>query len=519
MTRFNLSAVLLGATALSLPMAMQANAQAAFVIDRERPCIQLSGMIDEVGEENLREEFLDAPLFVERQDIEGCVVVLEEVLTVGTIGVVEAGAAAVATETETFRETEQLTETVTIEQQAIVQGEVLVRQQVPTIDIEQTGAAVEVTERPVGVTIDEQPADIMVRQRPANVRVAIARPTVTIEQPAPEIIITMPAPGVAIDQVEPDVNVVMTDPTVTVTQPDPEVSVNVEAELVAGDELAVLERDGTMPEVATRVERLDATGAVAQREAEVAIVKAKPTVRFVATQTEPEYTFNRINPRVTYEPAEPNIEVMFNEEPRVEIRQVGEPRVQIRRAGEVGGAVVEEDDEALLLQQEENEVEALGTQAAMAVGEGVETVGEGVEAVGTGIAAGVERTATRLSLEDTNRFLAAEEGYEIGEAERMSMMAGDLRDADVYTMRGEEVGEVEQIAAAGGQLYAIISHGGFLGIGENEVAIPLERLAMRGDEVILLGLTEEQLEQMPNYDFDADQEYSATEPVEIGRFE
>ena len=105
------------------------------------------------------------------------------------------------------------------------------------------------------------------------------------------------------------------------------------------------------------------------------------------------------------------------------------------------------------------------------------------------------------------------------EPELMDIQAGDLSGADVVTVRGEEVGEIEQITSSGDRLYAVIEHGGFLGIGEDQVAIPLDRIAMRGDQLILLGLTEEELEQMPEYDFEADQAFSAQETIEIGRFE
>ncbi len=89
----------------------------------------------------------------------------------------------------------------------------------------------------------------------------------------------------------------------------------------------------------------------------------------------------------------------------------------------------------------------------------------------------------------------------------------------MVTLRGEDVGEIEGMFRNGGQTYAVLSHGGFLGIGENEIAIPAERIAVRGDEVVLLGLTEEQLEQMPDYDFDTDQAVAGGETVQIGRYQ
>jgi hypothetical protein len=42
---------------------------------------------------------------------------------------------------------------------------------------------------------------------------------------------------------------------------------------------------------------------------------------------------------------------------------------------------------------------------------------------------------------------------------------------------------------------------------------------MRGEDVILLGLTEQQLEAMPDYDFAADEDIANEQSIEIGRYE
>jgi hypothetical protein len=134
-------------------------------------------------------------------------------------------------------------------------------------------------------------------------------------------------------------------------------------------------------------------------------------------------------------------------------------------------------------------------------------------------AATQETTRERLSAEETNRLLGMGE-REMGEAaETLTLTPLDLEDRDVVTMDGEEVGEVAEVVSSGGTFYAVIEHGGFLGIGEDRVAIPLERIGMRGEEVILLGLTPEQLEAMPEYDFEADEDVANEQSIEIGRYE
>ena len=124
-----------------------------------------------------------------------------------------------------------------------------------------------------------------------------------------------------------------------------------------------------------------------------------------------------------------------------------------------------------------------------------------------------------LSVEETNRLLGIGD-RELGDAaEMLTLTAVELRDRDVVTMDDEEVGEVAEVVASGGQFYAVIEHGGFLGIGQDRVAIPLERIGMRGEEVVLLGLTEEQLEAMPDHDYEADEAVADEQAIEIGRYQ
>lgn len=71
---------------------------------------------------------------------------------------------------------------------------------------------------------------------------------------------------------------------------------------------------------------------------------------------------------------------------------------------------------------------------------------------------------------------------------------------EVYGMRGEEVGEIENllIGPDGRVRAAIIEFGGFLGIGENEVAVPWDRMNVAGDRVIV-NMTEEQIKAEPRW--------------------
>ncbi|HLS18727.1 MAG TPA: PRC-barrel domain-containing protein [Paracoccaceae bacterium] len=126
----------------------------------------------------------------------------------------------------------------------------------------------------------------------------------------------------------------------------------------------------------------------------------------------------------------------------------------------------------------------------------------------------------RLSTDETRRRLALGD-REVGDPTGVEKMAvGDLQGRDVVSdSDGEEIGSVGDIVSNGDHLFAIIEHGGFLGIGGDEIAVPLNRLGLRGDNLVLLGLSDEQIEHIPDYDYDGDQALDDENTVEIGRYE
>jgi len=80
--------------------------------------------------------------------------------------------------------------------------------------------------------------------------------------------------------------------------------------------------------------------------------------------------------------------------------------------------------------------------------------------------------------------------------------AGRLTDMDVYNRAGQNLGEVDQVIAdqTGEKKYLVLAHGGFIGLFEDEVALPLERVLYRGDRLVVSGLTEQEIADMPNWE-------------------
>ncbi|TFL19186.1 PRC-barrel domain-containing protein [Jannaschia formosa] len=81
-----------------------------------------------------------------------------------------------------------------------------------------------------------------------------------------------------------------------------------------------------------------------------------------------------------------------------------------------------------------------------------------------------------------------------------NMRVSDLVGMNVLGGTGERLGEVDRLVDVGGTPNAIVGVGGFLGFGERDIAIPLDRFSQTEEGLRLDALTEEELEAMPEWD-------------------
>ena len=73
----------------------------------------------------------------------------------------------------------------------------------------------------------------------------------------------------------------------------------------------------------------------------------------------------------------------------------------------------------------------------------------------------------------------------------------------VYNSKNEKVGDVDDliIAPDSASSYAIIGVGGFLGLGERQVAVPANHLKHTEGRIVLPGATKEALQAMPSFQY------------------
>ena len=73
----------------------------------------------------------------------------------------------------------------------------------------------------------------------------------------------------------------------------------------------------------------------------------------------------------------------------------------------------------------------------------------------------------------------------------------------VYNSSGEKIGEVEDLIITPEKAvsYAIVGTGGFLGMAQHDVAIPVGQLKLEGDKLMLPGATKEGLKALPKFEY------------------
>lgn len=81
------------------------------------------------------------------------------------------------------------------------------------------------------------------------------------------------------------------------------------------------------------------------------------------------------------------------------------------------------------------------------------------------------------------------------------MTVGEFLGLDVVSDAGEDVGEIDYVIAGASEPEAVIGIGGFLGLGEYTVALPLSDFTFNAeDRTLMVNRTEEELEAMPEFD-------------------
>jgi hypothetical protein len=264
--------------------------------------------------------------------------------------------------------------------------------------------------------------------------------------PVPQVVVQQQQPSVTVRQAKPEIIVRMPPPVITVQQPQPEIIVR-------------------MPEP-------DVDVAVARPEVQVTIPQPQVQVQPPGRQA-----------NVQVERQEPNVRIERTGEPQIIYQQAdGQPQIRFEplgggQAGQPATAAAPAADPQRAQAQLNNPQTGYATHTP------------------TGAAVTRNQQEAAPAPQTTGALPAAD---------LQAVTVSKLEDMTLYNGREEKLGEVEAVVSgAGGRTLLVISHGGFLGLGEKRVAIPAEQVALRGDRLVADGLSDDQIRALPSYERNA----------------
>ena len=217
----------------------------------------------------------------------------------------------------------------------------------------------------------------------------------------------------------------------------------------------------------------------------------KPTV--TVRIPEPQVTVDMPEPQIQVEQQDPEVNVVMAEP---QITLAGQENEQSGTQPQQALVSVERDEQGPEIQLEQEEPEVKVEQA-------------------------------EATVEVTRSEQASDPAEASQQPNRMSiagMPPDEIVGTNVVNSREEGIAEISELVKekSGGRLFAILSVGGFLGIGDKEVAIPLDQFTVREDGTFVLSdRTEEEVESMTAYEPDNYQpidQQRLLDPIDRKRF-
>ena len=295
------------------------------------------------------------------------------------------------------------------------------------------------------VVVDPDDPAVRVDVPEPDVTVDQAQPTVSVSQPQPEIIVRQPAPRVTVEIPKPNITVRMPEPNVDVNQQAPQVSVSQgEPQVSIGEQAdAEVRRPGGSETADVNIQRSSQANITMQN------ANQRPNIRYEREDAEVTVNQEQGEPNITYENADGS---QMSSDQQSEMRQGNQ---QSSNAQSAQNAMERSDADNAQMQANS---------------------GGGQDQEGANVA--------------VNESAAQEIGLTVDE----------LTEYNIVGENGNVLGDIQNIVNVDDQLYAVVGSGGFLGLGEKTVAIPLSGLVVRGNDFVAPNISESQVEALQEFD-------------------
>jgi sporulation protein YlmC with PRC-barrel domain len=263
---------------------------------------------------------------------------------------------------------------------------------------------------------------------------------IVVQQQPPEITIDQTAPEVTVRQSQPEVAVIQGQPEILVHQPAPTVTVDI-----------------PQPQITVRMPEPDIN--VSQAQPEVQVRQPRPEVS-VTRSGQPQIAFEEQQARVTVE--------RQDERANVQVERTGEPTIRYER-----------EEAQVRVHQAEGQPEVR------------------VERMQGGEQTQAQRSASRADEQPEQRASAQHPA----EDRTGTLRVSQLIDADVVNRQDEEIGTVERVMVnpQTGETEVIVSLNGSVGEEGRLIALSVDQLQLRGDRIVVSGLSDQQIDQAPEW--------------------
>ncbi|HUG60338.1 MAG TPA: PRC-barrel domain-containing protein [Methylomirabilota bacterium] len=366
-------------------------------------------------------------------------------------------------QTDEQRLTEGQTDQQQTEQQRLTEGQPTgqeqteqQRRQTAQQDGQQQGGEIVVEQTAPSVRIDQPEPEITVRQTAPDVSVSQGQPEIIVRQPAPQVTVHIPQPEITVRMPQPEVAVSQQPPQVEVSQQDPQVRIE-------------------QPEEQARVmmEQNEPATVQIQRPQEQARVQlqdsGQPLVRYEAEEAQVRIQRDEGQPTVQIEPLPGQDQASAGGQ-----QQQGQDQQTAARVQQDGEALQEQETGSTAADQQQT-----GQQLATGEQQPVD-----------------QQQTAAVTQQETEPMQAT------GNLQRIS--ADELIGMPLMNAQGDQLGEVEDLVLSTeeNRTFAVIEHGGFLGLGEKKIVLPLDNLQVMEDAVIVQGMTDQDIEALPEYEED-----------------
>lgn len=262
---------------------------------------------------------------------------------------------------------------------------------------------------------------------------------VNVHQPAAKVQVRQPNANVSVKQAQPQVTVNQGQPTVVVHQPAPTVTVNIPQPIITI----------RMPEPDVNVAQAKPQVSVSQPQPQVSVVQPQDGDQAnVTTSGETQQADVNVN----QSNQAPNIQYSSDKAKVVVKQSSGQPKVNLVHAGDA------------------DDVPDTGTN---------------------------QTTQQRSDAGSQQQQAMATQGTNAG---GKPVAVSKLLHMNLYNVNGNNLGDIEHVIAnAQGGNSVVIGHGGFLGMGEKQIAVPLDDVWMKGGRLVTRNVTDDQIKGMPEY--------------------